>query len=102
MWLKNGKKVLSTLLQVILSIRIVQNIPLRHSRNCTCILFKIIDNEVVKYIPPETFDPVIRTKHKQIRTKNGCLVVGAVNIDPQLVSRTNHCLLFLFFKLSRD
>ena len=62
MWLKNGKRVLSTLLQ-------------------------IIDNEVVKYIPPETFDPVVRTKHKQVRTKNGCLVVGAVNVDPQLITK---------------
>ncbi|CAL7949310.1 unnamed protein product [Xylocopa violacea] len=62
MWLKNGKKVLTSLIQ-------------------------IIDNEVVKYIPPEEFNPVKRTKHKQVKVKNGCLVVGAVNIDPQRLTR---------------
>ncbi|XP_054002130.1 39S ribosomal protein L3, mitochondrial isoform X1 [Hylaeus anthracinus] len=61
MWLKNGQKVLSTLIQ-------------------------IVDNEVVKYIPPENFHPVI-SRRKQVKTKKGCLVVGAVNIDPQLITK---------------
>ncbi|XP_003702622.2 mitochondrial ribosomal protein L3 isoform X1 [Megachile rotundata] len=62
MWLKNGKRIISTLIQ-------------------------IVDNEVVKYIPPEEFNPVVRTKHKQVKVKNGCLVVGAENIDPQLLTK---------------
>ncbi|XP_029043196.1 39S ribosomal protein L3, mitochondrial [Osmia bicornis bicornis] len=62
MWLKNGQKVLTTLIQ-------------------------IIDNEVVKYIPPEEFHPVKPSKHKNIRQKNGCLVVGAENINPQLLTK---------------
>ncbi|XP_076246177.1 mitochondrial ribosomal protein L3 isoform X2 [Calliopsis andreniformis] len=61
MWLKNGQRVLSTLIQ-------------------------IVDNEVVKYISPEQFNPVI-TKYRQIEHKNGCLIVGAENIDPQLLTK---------------
>ncbi|XP_018350110.1 PREDICTED: 39S ribosomal protein L3, mitochondrial [Trachymyrmex septentrionalis] len=63
LWLKNGKKVSSTLLQV-------------------------VDNEIVKYIPPEKFFPV-KSKKPAIQIKNrcGCLVVGAENIDPQLVTK---------------
>ncbi|KAK1117706.1 hypothetical protein K0M31_015649 [Melipona bicolor] len=62
LWLKNGKKVLTTLIQ-------------------------IIDNEVVKYIPPEKFNPVKHSKHLHPKIKNGCLVLGAVNIDPQLITK---------------
>ncbi|XP_012234007.1 large ribosomal subunit protein uL3m [Linepithema humile] len=63
LWLKNGKKVTSTLLQ-------------------------IVDNEVVKYIPPEKFNPVISSKPAiQIKNRLGCLVVGAENINPQLVTK---------------
>ncbi|XP_032678492.1 39S ribosomal protein L3, mitochondrial [Odontomachus brunneus] len=62
LWLKNGKKVTSTLLQ-------------------------IVDNEVVKYIPPEKFYPVIGKKPIQIKHRLGCLVVGAESINPQLVTK---------------
>ncbi|XP_031843504.1 mitochondrial ribosomal protein L3 [Nomia melanderi] len=62
MWLKNGKRVLSTLIQ-------------------------IVDNEVVKYIPPEKYIPVKQSKHKRVKTKKGCLVVGAQNIDPQILTK---------------
>ncbi|XP_017892129.1 39S ribosomal protein L3, mitochondrial [Ceratina calcarata] len=62
MWLKNGRKVLTTLIQ-------------------------IIDNEVVKYIPPEEYNPVVKSKHPNVRVKNGCLVLGAVNIDPQKITK---------------
>ncbi|XP_011865764.1 PREDICTED: 39S ribosomal protein L3, mitochondrial [Vollenhovia emeryi] len=63
LWMKDGKKVFSTLLQ-------------------------IVDNEVVKYIPPEQFFPVkSRTPTRQVKNRRGCLVVGAENIDPQLVTK---------------
>ncbi|XP_076639720.1 mitochondrial ribosomal protein L3 [Colletes latitarsis] len=62
MWLKNGKKVLTSLIQ-------------------------ILDNEVVKYMPPEEYNPVIGPKARQIKRKNGCLVIGAENIDPQLITK---------------
>ncbi|EFN76611.1 39S ribosomal protein L3, mitochondrial [Harpegnathos saltator] len=62
LWLKDGTKVYSTLLQV-------------------------VDNEVVKYIPPEEFYPVIGKKPIQIKRRLGCLVVGAGNINPQLVTK---------------
>ncbi|XP_017764245.1 PREDICTED: 39S ribosomal protein L3, mitochondrial isoform X2 [Eufriesea mexicana] len=62
MWLKNGKKVLATLIQ-------------------------IIDNEVVKYIPPEEYKPTMYQKHKIHKVKHGCLILGAENIDPQLITK---------------
>ncbi|KOC64548.1 39S ribosomal protein L3, mitochondrial [Habropoda laboriosa] len=62
MWLKNGTRVLATLIQ-------------------------IIDNEVVKYIPPEEFNPVVHSKHKHVKVKNGSLVLGAINIDPQKLTK---------------
>lgn len=62
MWLKNGKKVLTTLIQ-------------------------IVDNEVVKYIPPEEFNPVKRTKSMLRGANRGCLVLGAVNVDPQRLTK---------------
>ncbi|XP_078038883.1 mitochondrial ribosomal protein L3 [Augochlora pura] len=61
MWLKNGRRVLATLIQ-------------------------IIDNEVVKYIPPEKYVPVVQ-RWKQVKTKNGCLIVGAQNVDPQITTK---------------
>ncbi|XP_072743676.1 large ribosomal subunit protein uL3m [Anoplolepis gracilipes] len=63
LWLKNGKKVSSTLLQ-------------------------IVDNEVVKYMPPEKFYPIKSRKPPiQIKRRLGCLVVGAENIDPQWITK---------------
>ncbi|CAK9829798.1 39S ribosomal protein L3, mitochondrial [Anthophora retusa] len=62
MWLKNGKRVITTLIQ-------------------------IVDNEVVKYIPPEEYNPVMRSKHKNVKVKNGCLVLGAINVDPQQLTK---------------
>ncbi|EZA59270.1 hypothetical protein DMN91_008490 [Ooceraea biroi] len=64
LWLKNGKKVLATLLQ-------------------------IVDNEVVKYIPPHKFYPQIGAAKPlvQIKRRLGCLIVGAENINPQLITK---------------
>ncbi|XP_006609533.1 39S ribosomal protein L3, mitochondrial [Apis dorsata] len=61
MWLKNGKKVLTTLIQ-------------------------IVDNEVIKYIPPEEYKPIKPVRHR-VKVRNGCLVLGAINIDPQLLTK---------------
>lgn len=41
-------------------------------------------------MPPEEFNPVKGTKHLQPKVKNGCLVLGAVNIDPQLVCHISY------------
>ncbi|KAG8042569.1 hypothetical protein G9C98_005203 [Cotesia typhae] len=68
MWLKNGKKVLSTLLH-------------------------ICDNHVIKYIPPEEWEPGHRTRHIIPKRKLGCLVVGAESSDPQLFTK-EYCGLF--------
>lgn len=58
MWLKNGKKITTTLLQ-------------------------IVDNQVIKYIPPEEFDPV-KKKPRIPKNRMGSLVVGAESTDPQM------------------
>ncbi|KAG6460895.1 39S ribosomal protein L3, mitochondrial [Manduca sexta] len=69
MWDKDGKKVLTTLLQV-------------------------IDNHVIKYIPPENFKPMIhKVKQPQEHRRLGCMLVGAENIDPSTVTK-DYCGLF--------
>ncbi|KAG7208769.1 hypothetical protein KM043_014963 [Ampulex compressa] len=60
MWLKNGKKVTSTLLQ-------------------------ILDNQVIQYVPPEKYNAFIHPV--RVRNKLGCLLVGAENVDPQQVTK---------------
>ncbi|GBP87001.1 39S ribosomal protein L3, mitochondrial [Eumeta japonica] len=68
-WLKNGKKVQTTLLQV-------------------------IDNHVIKYIPPEEFKPMlIRKPNWREKRTLGCLLVGAETIDPSTVTK-DYCGLF--------
>ncbi|KAK2577456.1 hypothetical protein KPH14_003560 [Odynerus spinipes] len=58
MWLQNGKRVNSTLLQ-------------------------IVDNQVIKYIPPEQFHPV-KCKNRSPKKRMASLVVGAESTDPQM------------------
>ncbi|XP_015600488.1 39S ribosomal protein L3, mitochondrial [Cephus cinctus] len=66
MWLKDGTKVLSTLLQV-------------------------IDNHVIRYMSPEEYAPVIQRNN--IRNRLGCLIVGAESMDPQLFTK-EYCGVF--------
>ncbi|XP_075992523.1 mitochondrial ribosomal protein L3 [Anticarsia gemmatalis] len=63
LWSKDGTKMQTTLLQV-------------------------VDNHVIKYIPPEEFNPMKTTKvvWKEKKTL-GCLLVGAETIDPSTVTR---------------
>lgn len=69
MWTKDGKKVQTTLLQV-------------------------VDNHVIKYVPPEEFNPMIIKNRKWKETKKmGCLLVGSENIDPSTVTK-EYCRLF--------
>ncbi|XP_012286876.1 39S ribosomal protein L3, mitochondrial [Orussus abietinus] len=69
MWLKNGRKVLTTLLQ-------------------------IVDNHVIKYIPPEEHKPMIRrTLPYDYQEKRACLLIGAECEDPQLFTKA-YCGLF--------
>ncbi|KAK0082156.1 hypothetical protein PV325_010999 [Microctonus aethiopoides] len=68
MWLKNGRKVLTTVLH-------------------------ICDNHVIKYIPPEEWKPMIATRHIIPKRKLGCLVVGAESTDPQMFTK-QYCGLF--------
>lgn len=58
---------------------------------CNWIFFslQIVDNHVIKYIPPEEY-VVYRKKYARRFRKEGklgCLVVGAVNCDPQIFTR---------------
>lgn len=51
---------------------------------------QVVDNHVIKYIPPEEYKPVLhRRKYKAqpiTQQKWGCLVVGSESTDPQRVS----------------
>lgn len=67
MWLKNGKKISTTLLQV-------------------------VDNHVIKYTPPQEYTPMQPTRIKNL-SKFGCLLVGAVSIDPSLLTK-NYASIF--------
>nr|CAD7403005.1 unnamed protein product [Timema poppensis] len=69
MWMNDGTKVFSTLLQV-------------------------VDNHVIRYIPPGEFEPARKPK-KKIRYPNrfGCLLVGAESEDPQTFTK-EYCGLF--------
>ncbi|XP_037935314.1 39S ribosomal protein L3, mitochondrial [Teleopsis dalmanni] len=67
MWLKNGEKIRTTLLQV-------------------------VDNHVIKYIPPEEYTPAHKPNVKQIN-KYGCLLVGAESTDPSTLTK-EYCGLF--------
>ena len=49
-------------------------------------IFKVVDNHVIRYIPPEEFHPP-RTSIRNPKSKRrlGCLLVGAESADPQTV-----------------
>lgn len=60
LWLKNGERIDTTILQV-------------------------VDNHVVKYTPPEEFNPsqIPRVKNLQ---RFGCLLVGSESVDPTVLT----------------
>ncbi|CAH0748816.1 unnamed protein product [Diatraea saccharalis] len=62
-WSKDGKKMQTTLLQV-------------------------VDNHVIKYIPPEEFNPMKTTELKwREKRRLGCILVGSETIDPTTVTK---------------
>ncbi|ALC49347.1 mRpL3 [Drosophila busckii] len=67
LWLKNGERVRTTLLQV-------------------------VDNHVIKYIPPEEYKPSQRP-HVHNLNKYGCLLVGAESTNPALLTK-EYCGIF--------
>ncbi|KAJ6640142.1 39S ribosomal protein L3, mitochondrial [Pseudolycoriella hygida] len=67
LWRKDGKRILTTMLQ-------------------------IVDNQVVKYIPPEEYQPAKKLVIPP-RKKYGCLIVGAESTDPSLLTK-DYCGLF--------
>lgn len=67
LWLKNGERIRTTLLQ-------------------------IVDNHVIKYIPPEEYKPAQKPKVANL-SKYGCLLVGAESCDPSILTK-EYCGLF--------
>ncbi|CAH0404949.1 unnamed protein product [Chilo suppressalis] len=68
-WSNNGKKMQTTLLQV-------------------------VDNHVIKYIPPEEFKPMLTTERNwREKRKLGCMLVGSETINPSTVTK-DYCGLF--------
>lgn len=63
LWLKNGERVRTTLLQ-------------------------IVDNHVIKYIPPEEYVPKqLPRGHDRVVNKRGCLIVGSESTNPVLLTK---------------
>lgn len=67
LWTKNGKKIMTTMLQV-------------------------EDNHVIKYIPPGEFHPTHVPKQRRLE-RFGCLMVGACGTDPAMFTKA-YCGLF--------
>ncbi|XP_023302946.2 39S ribosomal protein L3, mitochondrial [Lucilia cuprina] len=67
LWLKNGERIRTTLLQ-------------------------IVDNHVVKYIPPEEYKPTHKPNVSNL-SNYGCLLVGAESCDPSTLTK-EYCGLF--------
>ncbi|KAL7304021.1 hypothetical protein TKK_0003491 [Trichogramma kaykai] len=68
MWMKDGRKVLTT-------------------------LFQVADNHVIKYQPPETYKPMITKRKTSLPPSKGSLIIGADSADPQLFTK-EYCGLF--------
>lgn len=69
LWTKDGKKLQTTLLQV-------------------------VDNHVIKYIPPEEFNPMVTKKPVwKEKRRLGSLLIGSETIDPTTVTK-EYCGLF--------
>lgn len=51
------------------------------------LIFQIVDNQVIKYIPPGEWKPLHYKIKEHKRGKYGCLLVGAETIDPSLVTK---------------
>ncbi|XP_075212615.1 mitochondrial ribosomal protein L3 [Lycorma delicatula] len=62
MWTKEGRHMLTTLLQV-------------------------VDNHVVSYTPPEEYTPHLRVPRFLRENEYGCLLVGAESMDPQMYTK---------------
>ena len=62
-------------------------------------MFQVVDNHVIKYIPPESYYPVIGKKRIQVKKPLACIVVGAESADPQFVNilkrKLKKCSLFV-------
>lgn len=57
-------------------------------------MFQVVDNHVVKYIPPEEFKPMKTCKvNWREKRRLGCLLVGSETIDPSTVTK-DYCGLF--------
>lgn len=54
------------------------------TRICTTVL-QIADNHVIKYIPPNEFEPKER-RHLKNYDKKGCVIVGAESVDPNTLT----------------
>lgn len=67
LWLKNGERIRTTLLQV-------------------------VDNHVIRYIPPHEYKPAQKPNVANLN-KYGCLLVGAESVDPTTLTK-EYCGLF--------
>lgn len=85
MWLKDGTKISTTMLQVTEDI-IIDNVCVLFVNNLQFQCSQVIDNHVIKYIPPEEYKPMVTGKKDYEEQRYGCMIVGAQGVDPQKVN----------------
>lgn len=94
LWLKDGTKVQTTLLQVFYISLILIYFFVYSFIYITIIFLQVADNHVIKYIPPEEFKPMKTSKlNWREKRRLGCLLIGSETIDPSSVTK-EYCGLF--------
>ncbi|KAI5736896.1 hypothetical protein M8J76_008236 [Diaphorina citri] len=75
--------------------KIIGQYPLwmKNGEKCRTTLVQVVDNHVIKYIPPEEFKPNRKPYRGEPKRKLGCLLVGAESGDPSLYTK-EYCGLF--------
>lgn len=56
-------------------------------------ILQVVDNHVIKYFPPEEFNPMIKKGPWREKNTLGCMLVGSETVDPSTVTR-EYCGLF--------
>lgn len=92
LWQKDGTQIYTTMLQVELLYISHFGIAFQRQRVNYFPFFQIVDNHVVKYIPPESYTPA-RERLIEHRRKFGCLLVGAESQDPSYFTK-EYCGMF--------
>jgi len=85
LWKKDGSAVYCTLLQVSCFVSLISFLTCLQF--LVCFSLQVLDNHVIRYIPPEKYVTTLAGSKKfKNRKPMGCLVVGAEATNPEKVS----------------